>query len=164
MRRNVVSFPLSLGFFPAAYSYGAIGAVFPTVGLREKLTAALGTAFQFCPVQKGGFQLPVKGKNSRDKPAAEKRIADTLNTYARLAVVQCDTVAVIVVAALMHKAAGGSVLWVVHVWAFTVHFPAPFPVPAHGVISCQDCFSRSAIPGRSLSSPGTRCKGRFSLW
>lgn len=36
MRRNVVSFPLSLGFFPAAYSYGAIGAVFPPVGLREK--------------------------------------------------------------------------------------------------------------------------------
>ena len=81
-----------------------------------------------------------------------------------LAVIQQDTVAVIVVAALMHKAAGGSVLWVVHVGAFTVHFPAPFPVPAHGAIFCQDCFSRSAIPGRSLSSPGTRCKGRFSLW
>jgi hypothetical protein len=35
----------------------------------------------FCPVQKGGFQLPVKGKHGGDKPAAEKRIADTLHTY-----------------------------------------------------------------------------------
>ena len=139
MRRNVVSFPLSLGFFPAAYSYGAIGAVFPPVGLREKLTAALGTAFQFCPVQKGGFQLPVKGKNSRDKPAAEKRIADTLNTYARLAVVQCDTVAVIVVAALMHKPTRRPVLAVVHVRAFAVHYPAPFRAPALALKSAQ-CY------------------------
>ena len=37
------------------------------------------------------------------KPAADKRIADTLDAYARLAVIQQDTVAVIVVAALMHK-------------------------------------------------------------
>ena len=158
MRRNVVSFPLSLGFFPAAYSYGAIRAVFPPVRFGEKLTAALGTAFQFCPVQKGGFQFPVKGKYGRDKPAAEKRIADTLHTYAA-APVQHNAVAVIVITALMHKAAGGSVLWVVHVWAFTVHFPAPFPVPAHGVRFGRYCSLRSAIPGRSLSSPGTRCKG-----
>ena len=100
--------------------------------------------------------------NGDSEPAAEKRIADTLHTYARLAVIQHNAVAVIVVAALMHKAAGGSVLLIVHVGAFTVHFPAPFPVPAHGARFCQDCFSRSAIPGRSLSSPGTRCKGCFS--
>ena len=155
---------MSLGFFPAAHFCGAIRAVFPPVGLGEKIPAALGTAFPVCPVQKGGFQFPVQRQHSGNEPAAQEGIADTLHTHARLAVIQQDTVAVIVVAALMHKAAGGSVLWVVHVWAFTVHFPAPFPVPAHGVISCQDCFSRSAIPGRSLSSPGTRCKGRFSLW
>ena len=109
MRRNVVSFPLPVGFFAAAYLCGAIRTVFPPVGLREKLTAALGTAFQFCPVQKGGFQFPVKGKYGRDKPAAEKRIADTLHTYAA-APVQHNAVAVIVITALMHKAAGGSVL------------------------------------------------------
>ena len=96
--------------------------------------------------------------------ALHRSIQDTLDAYTRLSIIQHNAVAVIVVAALMHKAAGGSVLWVVHVGAFTVHFPAPFPVPAHGAIFCQDCFSRSAIPGRSLSSPGTRCKGRFSLW
>lgn len=94
----------------------------------------------------------------------KKQTITTERKIGKIAVIQQDTVAVIVVAALMHKAAGGSVLWVVHVGAFTVHFPAPFPVPAHGAIFCQDCFSRSAIPGRSLSSPGTRCKGRFSLW
>ena len=164
MRRKVVSFPLSVGFFPAAHSCSAIRAVFPPVGLGEKIPATLGTAFPVCPVQKGGFQFPVQRQYGYTKPAAYKRIADTLDAYARLAVIQQDTVAVIVIAALMHKAAGGSVLWVVHVWAFTVHFLAPFPVPAHGARFCQDCFSRSAIPGRSLSSPGTRCKRRSSLW
>ena len=38
-----------------------------------------------------------------NEPAAEKRIADTLHTYARLTVVQHNAVAVIIVAALMHK-------------------------------------------------------------
>ncbi len=66
--------------------------------------------------------------------------------------------------AYMHKAAGGSVLWIAHAGAFPVHFPVPFPVPAYAAIFCQDCFSRPAIPGRSLSFSGTRCKGRFSLW
>ena len=139
MRRNVVSFPLSLGFFPAAYSYGAIGAVFPPVRFGEKLTAALGTAFQFCPVQKGGFQLPVKGKHGRDKPAAEKRIADTLDAYTRLSIVQRDTVAVVIVAALMHKPTRRPVLAVVHVRAFTVHYPAPFRAPAHALKSARYC-------------------------
>ena len=155
-------FPLALCGSGSFHASGAIRAVFPPVGFWEKLTAALGTAFQFCPVQKGGFQFPVKGKHGGSEPAAEKRIADTLHTYTRLAVIQHKAVAVIIVTALMHKAAGGSVLWVVHVRMFTVHFPAPFPVPAHGVRFCQDCFSRSAIPGLSLSSPGIRCKGCFS--
>jgi hypothetical protein len=79
-------------------------------------------------------------------------------------VIRQDTVAVIIVAALMHKAAGGSVLWIAHAGAFAVCFPVPFPVPAYAAIFCQDCFSRPAIPGRSLSFSGTRCKGRFSLW
>ena len=50
--------------------------------------AALGTAFSVCPVQKGGFQLPVQRQHGGNEPAAEKRIADTLHTYARLAVIQ----------------------------------------------------------------------------
>ena len=110
MRRKVVSFPLTLGFFPAAHSCGAIRAVFPPVGFGEKIPAALGTAFPVCPVQKGGFQFPVQRQHGGNEPAAHKGIADTLYTYARLAVIQQDTVAVVIVAALMHKAAGGSVL------------------------------------------------------
>ena len=103
MRRKVVSFPLTLGFFPAAHSCGAIRAVFPPVGLGEKIPAALGTAFPVCPVQKGGFQFPVQRQHGGNEPAAHKGIADTLYTYARLAVIQQDTVAVIVIATLMHK-------------------------------------------------------------
>ena len=152
-------FPLALCGSGSFHASGTIGAVFPPVGFWEKLTAALGTAFQFCPVQKGGFQFPVKGKYGRGKPAAEKRIADTLHTYTRLAIIQHKAVAVIIVTALMHKAAGGSVLWVVHVGAFTVHFPAPFPVPAHGVRFGRYCFLQSAIPLCVPSFPGTRCKG-----
>ena len=110
MRRKVVSFPLSVGFFPAAHSCGAIRAVFPPVGFGEKIPAALGTAFPVCPVQKGGFQFPVQRQHGGNEPAAQEGIADTLYTYARLAVIQQDTVAVVIVAALMHKAAGGSVL------------------------------------------------------
>ena len=79
---------MSLGFFPAAHFCGAIRAVFPPVGLGEKIPAALGTAFPVCPVQKGGFQLPVQRQHGGNEPAAEKRIADTLHTYARLAVIQ----------------------------------------------------------------------------
>jgi len=88
MRRKVASFPLTLGFFPAAHPCGTIRAVFPTVGLGAKIPATLGTAFPVCPVQQGGFQFPVKGQHGGKEPAAEKRIADTLYTYARLAVIQ----------------------------------------------------------------------------
>ena len=61
-------------------------------------------------MQKGGFQFPVQRQHGGSEPAAHKGIADTLYTYARLAVIQQDTVAVIVVAALMHKPARRPVL------------------------------------------------------
>ena len=121
---------MPLGFFPAAHLYGTFRAVFPPVRFRQEIPAALATAFQFCPVQEGGFQLPVKGKHGGCEPAAEERIADALHTYARFAIVQRDTVAVVIVAALMHKPARRPVLLVVHVWASTVHYPAPFRAPA----------------------------------
>ena len=44
MRRKVVAFALSLGFFAAAYSGGAVGAVFPTVGFGDKGRPADGAA------------------------------------------------------------------------------------------------------------------------
>ena len=81
-------FPFALCGFGSFHASGTIGAVFPPVGFGEKIPAALGTVFPVCPVQKGGFQFPVKGKHGGSEPAAEKRIADTLHTYARLAVVQ----------------------------------------------------------------------------
>lgn len=47
----------------------------------KKLTGVLGTALQFCPVQKEGFPFPAKGKHGGNEPVAEKRIADTLDIY-----------------------------------------------------------------------------------
>jgi hypothetical protein len=61
-------------------------------------------------VQKGGFQFPVQWQYGGYEPAAQERIADTLDAYARLAVIQQDTVAVIVITALMHKPARRPVL------------------------------------------------------
>ena len=53
---------------------------------------------------------------------------------------QRNTVAVIIVAALMHKPTRRPVLAVVHVGAFTVHYPAPFRAPARALKSAQ-CYS-----------------------
>ena len=83
---------------------------------------------------------------------------------ARLAVIQCNTIPVVIVAALMYKPTRRPVLAVVHAGAFTVHYPAPFCAPALALKSAQCCPLRSAIPLCVLFFPGTRCKGRFSLW
>ena len=123
-------FPLALCSIGSFHTSGTFRAVFPPVRFRQEIPAALAAAFQLCPVQEGGFQLPVKGKYGSYEPAAEERIADALHTYARLAVFQRDTVAVVIVAALMQKTARRAMLLVIHVWAFTVHYPAPFRAPA----------------------------------
>ena len=94
---------MSVCFFPAAHFGGAVRAVFPPVCFGEKIPAALGTAFPVCPVQKGGFQFPVQRQHGGNEPAAQEGIADTLHTHARLAVIQHNTIPVVIVAALMHK-------------------------------------------------------------
>ena len=88
MRRKVVSFPLTLGFFPAAHSCGAIRAVFPPVGLGDESCTADRALFPAPPVQEGYGQFPVKGQDSHTKPAAHKGIGNALDAHARLPIVQ----------------------------------------------------------------------------
>ena len=95
-------FPLSLGGFAFLHAPGAAGAVFPPVGFGGKERPANSTAFPASPAQEGGFQCFIKGQDSGSKPAAEQRIADTLHTDARLAVLQQQAVPAVIVAALMH--------------------------------------------------------------
>ena len=95
-------FPLALSGVLFLHASGAVRAVFPPVGFREKVRPADSAAFPASPAHKGGFQFPVKGQDSDSKPAAEKRIADTLHTYARLPVVQQQTVPTLIITALMH--------------------------------------------------------------
>ena len=103
MRRKVVAFALSLGFFAAAYSGGAVGAVFPPVGFGDKSRAADRTPFPAPPVQKGCGQLPVKGQDSHTEPAAHEGKGNALDAHARLPVVQQQAVPLVIVTALMHQ-------------------------------------------------------------
>ena len=72
MRRKLVAFALSLGFFAAAYSGGAVGAVFSPVGFGNKCRPADGTPFPAPSVQEGCGQFPVKGQDSHTEPRRRK--------------------------------------------------------------------------------------------
>ena len=133
-------FPLPFGGVYPLHASGAVRAVFPPVGFWEEERPADSAAFPASPAQEGGFQCFIKGQDSGSKPAAEQRIADTLYTHARLAVLQQQAVPAVIVAALMHKAAGCPVLAVVHAGDITVHGSAPFCAAARsGVKSGRYC-------------------------
>ena len=72
-----------------------------------------------------------------------------------------DTVAVIIVASLMHKAAGGSVLWIAHAGAFPVHFTVPFPVPATPQYFVRIAFHGLQFPDVLFLFPVLVVKGVF---
>ena len=87
MRRKVVAFALSLGFFAVAYSGGAVGAVISPVGFGNKSRAADRTPFPAPSVQEGCGQFPVKGQDSHTEPAAHEGKGNALNAHARLPVI-----------------------------------------------------------------------------
>ena len=94
-------FPLPFGGVYPLHASGAVRAVFPPVGFWEEERPADSAAFPASPAQEGGFQCFIKGQDSGGKPAAEQRIADTLYTHARLAVLQQQAVPAVIVAALI---------------------------------------------------------------
>ena len=91
-------FPLPFSGVYPLHASGAVGAVFSPVGFGDKERPADSAAFPAPPAQECGFQCFIKGQDSGSKPAAEQRIADTLHAYARLAVLQQQTVPSVIVA------------------------------------------------------------------
>ncbi len=105
---------LTCGFLPPAHDGGALVAVFPPIGARHEHRSALGTGPRPPLVEQGGAQPLVVRQDGSAEPFAYKRKTDALDARARLpAVVQGETVAVIVVAAAMYQPADGPVLLVV---------------------------------------------------
>ena len=80
-------FPLSLGGFDFLHASGAVGAVFPPVGLGDESCTADRALFPAPPVQEGCGQFPVKGQDSHTEPAAHERKGNALDAHARLPVV-----------------------------------------------------------------------------
>ena len=133
-------FPLPRSGFHFLHASGAVRAVFPPVGFLEEERPADSAAFPASPAHEGGFQCFIKGQDGGSKPAAEQRIADTLHTHAGLSLLQQQAVPAVIVAALMHKAAGCPVLAVIHAGNFSVHGSAPFcAVVRSGVITGRYC-------------------------
>jgi hypothetical protein len=114
MRRLAVSFPLTFSLLPAAHYFGAGRAVFCTVTRGNEQRAADGTAFAVFPVVNGGFQFLIQRQDGGMKPFAQQRVGNALDTDAFFAVIQSNTVAVVVIAALMNQPPHPSILAVIH--------------------------------------------------
>ncbi len=61
----------------------------------------------------------------------------------------------------MHKAAGGSVLWIAHAGAFPVHFTVPYPVPATPQYFVRIAFHGLQFPDVLFLFPVLVVKGVF---
>ena len=88
--------------------------------------------------EKGGGKVFVKGQYGNPEPLAQQGVGNALYAHAALAVVQQNTVAAVIIAALMHKAAHFAVLGVVHSRQRSiVHGSAPFCGSAGGIASVR---------------------------
>ena len=114
MRRKVVSFPLSFCLLAAAYLNSTFRAVFGPVGAGGKQRPAYGALLRVQPVKQGRFQFPVQRQHRRLKPSAQQGTGNGLDADTFLPIVQCDTVAAVIVTALMYQPPRPAVLAVVH--------------------------------------------------
>lgn len=114
MRGLEVSFPLAFRFLTAAHHLGAGGTVFRTITGGNEQRAADGTVFTVSTVVNGGFQFLVQRQDDGMEPFAQQRVGNALDTDAFFAVIQSNTVAVVVIAALMNQPPCPAILAVVH--------------------------------------------------
>lgn len=114
MRRLEVSFPLAFRFLTAAHYWGAGVTVFRAITGGNEQRAADGTVFTVSVVANGGFQFLVQWQDGGAKPFAQQGIGNALDTDAFFAVIQSNTVAVVVIAALMNKPPHPPILAVIH--------------------------------------------------
>ena len=102
MRRKVVSFPLSFCLFAAAYLNSTFRAVFGPVGAGGEQRTTDSAPFGVQAVEQGCFQLSVQRQHRRPEPPAQQGVGNGLDTDTFLPIVQRDTVAAVIVTALMY--------------------------------------------------------------
>lgn len=114
MRRLEVSFPLAFRFLTVAHHLGAGGTVFRAITGGNEQRAADGTVFTVSTMVNGGFQFFVQRQDGDMEPFAQQRVGNALDADAFFAVIQSNTVAVVVIAALMNQPPCPAILAVVH--------------------------------------------------
>ena len=107
-------FPLALGGLDTLHPSGTFRAVFGPVGAGSEQRPADGAPLGVRPVEQGCFQFFVQRQHHRPKPAAQQEVGNGLNTDTFLAVIQRDTVATVIVAALMYQPPYLAILAIVH--------------------------------------------------
>lgn len=94
----------ALGLLLAVNNSGAVGAIFLPVGARQEQRPAPTAAFAVPLVEQRRFQFPVQRQDCGPEVSADQRPGNALDTDAGFpAIVQQQTVPIIVVAALMHQ-------------------------------------------------------------
>ena len=109
--------PLTLDLLLTVNDSSAVGAVFPPVGPWHEPRPTPATAFAVPLVEQRRFQFPVQRQDSGPEVFADQRPGNALNADAWFpAVIQQQTVPVIVVAALMYQPLDSAKLLIGQVW------------------------------------------------
>ena len=107
-------FSLALGGLDALHASGTFRAVFGSVGARAEQCPTYGTTLGVQPIKQGCFQFPVQRQYRHPEPAAQQGVGNGLDADAFLPIVQCNTVAAVIIAALMYQPPHLAILAIVH--------------------------------------------------
>ncbi len=107
-------FPLALrGLYPFHPS-GTFRAVFGPVGAGSEQRTADGAPLGVQPVEQGGFQFLIQRQHRCPEPPAQQGVGNGLDADTFVPIVQRDTMAAVIVTALMYQPPRPAVLTVVH--------------------------------------------------
>ena len=95
-------FPLALCGIDSLHASGTFRAVFGPVGTGGKQRPTYGALFRIQPVEQRRFQFLILRQYRRPKPPTQQGIGNGLDTDTFLPIVQRNTVAAVIVAALMY--------------------------------------------------------------
>ena len=107
-------FALALGGLDTLHASGTFRAVFGPVGAGGEQRPADGAPLGVQAVEQGRFQFSVQRQHRRPEPPAQQGVGNGLDTDTFLPIVQRDTVAAVVVAALMYQPPHLAILAMVH--------------------------------------------------
>ena len=107
-------FPLALCGVDPLHACGTFRAVFGPVGTGGKQRPTYGAFLRIQPVEQRRFQFLILRQYRRPKPPAQQGVGNRLDTDTFLPIIQRDTVAAVIVAALMYQPPHSAVLAVIH--------------------------------------------------